>query len=178
MRLDMLYLYQQKGDKPPLEKRPEQVDKLCKNKMNTTKVVKQGLINGKAYSVRSFYYVAISIFEDEQPRTDYTATFDDDFNNQKSLLQHIGNGSTIDQAVEDLIENYDKQVESEGLKEGVKETKLNYLVDLDVYSGRVRYYSGTRYDQVLAVNKEIYPDLLKSGYTIKYHKNAFHIFPP
>lgn len=55
-------------------------------------------------------------------------------------------------------------MKTQDLKEGLKETGKNYLVNLDVYTGRERYYQGTYRGQVLAIDKTVYPDLLNEGY--------------
>lgn len=50
------------------------------------------------------------------------------------------------------------------LKEGVKETGKNFLIVLDAYTQRERFYQGTFFGQVLSIRKEAYPFLLKEGY--------------
>ena len=55
-------------------------------------------------------------------------------------------------------------MKTQDLKEGLKETGKNYLVDLDVYTERERYYQGTYRGQVLAIDKTVYPELLNEGY--------------
>ena len=55
------------------------------------------------------------------------------------------------------------------LVKGVKETNKNYLVELDVYTKRERYYQGTYCGQVLAIEKSVYPELLKEGFNYYYN---------
>ena len=59
-------------------------------------------------------------------------------------------------------------MKTKDLKEGLKETGKNYLVDLDAYTERERYYQGTFFNQVLAIDKTVYPELLKEGYNEHY----------
>lgn len=42
----------------------------------------------------------------------------------------------------------------------VKETKKSYIVDVDDYYNRERYYTGTRAGQVLRIDKAEYPDIM------------------
>ena len=46
------------------------------------------------------------------------------------------------------------------LRPGIKETTKSYLVDLDEYHGRERYYTGTIRNEVLRFDKKVHPDLL------------------
>jgi hypothetical protein len=55
-------------------------------------------------------------------------------------------------------------MKTQELKEGLKETSKNYIVDLDTYTQRERFYQGTPFGQVLLIEKVVYPDLLKEGY--------------
>lgn len=59
-------------------------------------------------------------------------------------------------------------MKSKKLNDGLKETGKNYLVDLDIYTKRERYYQGSYYGQVLAIDKIVYPDLLKEGFNDYY----------
>ena len=45
--------------------------------------------------------------------------------------------------------------------EGIKETTKNVIVDIDVYLGRERYYTGTLACRVIRFSKGVYPDLFK-----------------
>ena len=55
------------------------------------------------------------------------------------------------------------------LVKGVKETNKNYLVELDIYTKRDSYYSGSLFGQVLAIEKSVYPELLKEGFNYYYN---------
>jgi hypothetical protein len=50
-------------------------------------------------------------------------------------------------------------------RDGIKTTSKNYLVDLDEYTERDRYYTGSPFGIVLAISREAYPSLLKEGYS-------------
>lgn len=43
----------------------------------------------------------------------------------------------------------------------VRETKKSYIVDVDDYCCRERYYTGTRAGEVLRIDKAIYPDIMR-----------------
>lgn len=61
-------------------------------------------------------------------------------------------------------------MKNQSLPDGVRETKKNYVVDLDVYTKRERYYTGTMCSQVLLISKAHYPTVLTVGYNIVFDR--------
>lgn len=45
--------------------------------------------------------------------------------------------------------------------QGVRETKKNWIINLDEYKHREQYFSGNRGGEVFLVSKERHPDLFK-----------------
>lgn len=54
------------------------------------------------------------------------------------------------------------------VKTGVKETTKSFLVDIDDYTGRDRFYQGSMAGQVILIDKAKYPNLLNEGYNDYY----------